>query len=55
MDIDAKEAEIFESQSNASARSFIDQAIYENEAYFASSYRILYFINNPRLTSSNTE
>ena len=29
MDIDTKEAEIFESQSNASAGTFIEHAIYE--------------------------
>ena len=55
MDIDAKEAEIFESQSNASAGTFIEHAISENEVNFASSYRILYFIHNQRLTSSYTE
>ena len=55
MDIDTKEAEIFESQSNASAGTFIDHAIYESEVYFANSYRILYFKHNQRFTSSNTE
>ena len=55
MDIDAKEAEIFESQSNASAGTFIDHSIYESEAYLLSSYRILYYIHNQRFTCPNTE
>ena len=55
MDIDAKEAEIFESQSNASAGSFIDQAIYENEGGVLSSYWRLHSIYNQNSTLSNTQ
>ena len=55
MDIDAKEAEIFESQSNASVRSFIYQAISENEGGVLSSYWRLHSIYNQNSTGSNTQ
>ena len=54
MDIDAKEAEIFESQSNASARSFIDQSISENEGGVLSIYWRFHSIYNQNSTLSNT-